>query len=142
MIDNFINVTLIIAIAILLPFFTTQLHLKYNPVPKMNCSLNDNTDEYNMCYDQKQKTIKTYEQKKFIIMIMISTMYIVIGLFGSKCNANIALRGISLGGVFLLFFNIIRHWITLDQEIQLFFLGLSLTVFIYFGNQIKLTMIN
>lgn len=139
MFDDFINVIVLIAIAFLLPFFTTKAYSIYNPITKIDCG-SYNSANYDTCSKKRQDIIQKYDQGKLIIMIMFSTLYIVTGMVGSKFNANIALRGVSLGGLFLLISNIFRHWNVLDQEKQLFLLGLSLTVFMYFGNQIKTSL--
>lgn len=139
MIDDFISVIVLIAIAFILPFFTTKAYAIYKPTPKIECGRYDSAN-YNICNKKRRESIQKYDQEKLMTMIIGSTVYIIMGVVGSAYNTNISLRGVSLGGLFLLISNIFRHWNVLDQEKQLFLLGLSLSALMYFGNQIKTSL--
>lgn len=139
MFDDFISFIVLIAIAFILPLFTSKAYSIYKPAPIIDCG-NYNDANYNTCIVEKRKIIQQYDQKRLMIMIFASTVYIIIGVIGSNFNANIALRGVSLGGLFLLITNILKYWNVLDQQKQLFILGLSLSALMYFGNQIKASL--
>lgn len=118
MFDDFINNIVLIGIAFILPFFTTK--------------------SYELMYDKP--VLKADNQHKLMFMIAISVAYIIVGALGSKYGGNVSMRGVSLGGLFLLISNIFRYWNDIDHQKQIFLLGVALSGLMYMGNEMKTTL--
>ena len=128
--------TILLSIAIILPFFTSKVYNVYNNKVTFECSY-DGSDKSNLCREKEKAYNKIYNNKKLTAMIIISSIFIIGGFMIGKSTSNMSLAGISIGGFLLLLWNLIRNWSLFDEQKQVMILGGFLLVLLYVGLQIS-----
>tara|TARA_B100001142_G_C14315185_1_gene648223 strand:- start:693 stop:926 length:234 start_codon:yes stop_codon:yes gene_type:complete len=76
-------------------------------------------------------------------MLGISFTFIISGYLLSRNINNSSIKGISLGGLFLILYNVIRNWTKFDNKRQVCIVGVILLGLIYtgFNNNIQRNLI-
>jgi hypothetical protein len=114
--DGVVQNILYITIGCLLASFTSRL---YDVVTKKSNDTLYSIDDSN---------------NKMMTMLVLGFVYLFGGVYASKNMSSPALRGISLGGLFLIFYHIVINWGRINELHQLLIMGVILATLIYLGS--------
>lgn len=126
---NITQIAIFWSISFIIPYFTSKAYDVYHDRKYISFD--------NKNWKEKEKEEDIYKMNKFMYMLIISSIYIIGGYFTSIKTMNMSLGGISIGGLFLLAYNLIINWRLFDEKKQLLILGLILLILLYIGIQIK-----
>lgn len=71
---------------------------------------------------------------KMMSMLVLGFVYLFGGVYASRNMSSPALRGISLGGLFLIFWHVVVNWNRFNDLHQLLVMGIVLATLIYSGS--------
>ena len=141
--DKTISNIVYVSIGLLTAFFTSRLYdivnnyeqLQYIKCARLKQFEYSNQDtEYNECYENKTKSIETYDKTKLTYMLVIGFMLLVFGIISYKyLGSNVSSNGVSLGGLFLLIYFIVANWSKFNNVHQVMLIGTILGSLLLFG---------
>ena len=138
MFDFFFTQNIIfLAISIILPFFTSKAYDTFVEKQQLDCDKSTTNVNHHTCQVNQNKINDEYDMNKLMYMIIIGFGCIVSGYLASIFASNTSLKGISVGGLILLLWNLLINWRLFDQKKQVMILGIILSCFLIMGTQTK-----
>jgi hypothetical protein len=135
---------LYIIIGLLTSMFTSKTYdvvNKYENINKIKCIYKNNNgysvdnSKYDLCTTNKNKLINEYTTNKMYYMLVIGFLLLVLGVTASNYQekSNATLKGLSLGGLFLIIFYVISNWSKINNVHQIILIGAILASLMYLG---------
>lgn len=144
--DNVIETFLCLSIACLLATFTSKAYdvvFDYKKISEMKCDMinknsfnhiDKNSNDNDNCYNKKNKLEEEYNSQKMVYMLTLGFMFLFIGVMLSKEKTSSSLRGISVGGFFLILYYLIKNWYKISELHQIIIIGGILGGLVYAGS--------
>lgn len=82
------------------------------------------------CRSEFDKVRIAYERNVFFIGAIIGLIVLILGFILQLASVS---AGISIGGVAIMFFSIVRYWNELNKYVRLVLLGIILAILVWFG---------
>lgn len=140
--DSVVQNILYITIGCLTAAFTSRLYDVVNNYKDVDALCTNTKDRnYEQCLSDKYNGIDSYNSTKMSYMLVLGFVFIVVGVLASKQYtnnvkqmSNSSMRGLSLGGLFLIIWYIFKNWSLFSETHQVLLMGGVLAGLLYTGS--------